>query len=229
MPVSISTSERGVDYVKVVVPHVVFLGICVFWIPVFHLLRWIAGFGLSVTDAGFYGLLRSFLLMLMIAYGYFMALHAWVVRDKDEQRRHYEAILRRRGIEPTDDLVQQAVNREALEYNLMMAASVLPMTVVFALMAHYWQYASTEVPIFAHAPHGVGDVLLFSTDLAFRGIVFDFMEHFEIHLSDIRMNFSNYWFVGVSFVFRLYCAVLVLKALIGYVVFRKTSAARQTK
>jgi hypothetical protein len=109
--------------------------------------------------------------------------------------------------------------RQVLGYYRFIAVWMLVFYVLFScsclvLQAEgYLLFADAEQPVQA-GPMGV---LLFTLDLVLRGGFFDFMQHFDLHVTALHMNRANPWFVWYAFVFRMFYGLTMFKILFSFV------------
>jgi hypothetical protein len=125
--------------------------------------------------------------------------------------------------EEIDQWVDFAFSREglrhALGYYRFIAVWMLVFYVLFScscliLQAEgYRLFAEGDQPVQA-GPLGV---LLFTLDLVLRGGFFDFMQHFDLHVTALHLNRANPWFVWYAFVFRMFYGLTMFKILFSFV------------
>jgi hypothetical protein len=108
---------------------------------------------------------------------------------------------------------------QALSYYRFMAASMLMYYVFFTcscvlLQADgYWLFAEGDHAI----KGGPIAIALFALDLVLRGGFFDFMQHFDLHVTGLHMNRGAPWFVWYAFVFRMFYGLTLIKILFSFV------------
>lgn len=94
----------------------------------------------------------------------------------------------------------------------------IPMIVFFFLfVASLWFIQrSIQSPLFEGGAATLPAILTFSFDLVLRGAFFDFMEHFDLWVTQHRMNKELFWFVVYAFTFRMFYAVTLLRLLMSF-------------
>ena len=122
--------------------------------------------------------------------------------------------------------------RRALDYYRFMAVSML-FTYVFFTTSCVWLQAS-GYEIFAEAgkPTHASPiaVALFTLDLTLRGGFFDFMQHFDLSLSQHHMNRQLRWFVWYAFVYRMFYGFTMFKILFSFLwIYGKIRINRQAR
>lgn len=120
--------------------------------------------------------------------------------------------------------------RHALGYYRFMAVCMLVFYVLFTcscvvLQAEGFVLFSDGDALIVASPLGI---LLFALDLVLRGGFFDFMQHFDLHVTALHLNRGNPWFVWYSFVFRMFYGFTMFKILFSFVwIYGKIRIARQ--
>lgn len=108
--------------------------------------------------------------------------------------------------------------RRALNYYRVLGYAMLAAYVLFVLSCLHIQWEGHQV--FARNGKAVWagpiQVMLFGLDLVLRGGFFDFMQHFDLHVSQVWMNRQATWFVWYSFIFRMFFALTLLRMLISF-------------
>lgn len=108
--------------------------------------------------------------------------------------------------------------RRALNYYRIMGYAMLAAYVLFVISCLHLQWDGHQVfardgtPVWA----GPFQVMLFALDLVLRGGFFDFMQHFDLKVSQIWMNRNAPAFVVNAFVFRMFFALTLLRMLISF-------------
>ena len=122
--------------------------------------------------------------------------------------------------EDLDQWVDFGFSKETLKHALIYYRFVAISMVVFYalfvinLLLLQWQ-GGTQ--LFVSGTEGVIATCFFAIDLVWRGAFFDVMEHFDLHLTPLRMNRDVFWFVLYCFVFRMFYALVLLRILISFV------------
>ncbi len=119
------------------------------------------------------------------------------------------------------------VLRRAILYYRVIAIAMAVYFVLFTISLLTLQYAG-GYRIYAEGPAGLFGTLLFAFDMVCRGAFFDFMEHFDLSLSYVKMNRELFWLVLYAFVFRMFYALTLLRIIISSAwIFSKISRARK--
>ena len=119
------------------------------------------------------------------------------------------------------------VLRRAILYYRVIAITMLVYFVLFSISLMTLQY-SGGYQIYREGNAGLFGTLIFALDMVFRGAFFDFMEHFDLSLSYVKMNRELFWFVLYAFVFRMFYALTLLRIIISSAwIFGKISRARR--
>lgn len=138
-----------------------------------------------------------------------------------------------------DQWVDYAFSRDALRnalgYYRFMALSMLVFYILFTISCLLLQ-ASGSV-LFTDVRRGTTPVIggpiataLFTLDLVARGGLFDVMEHFDVHITHLQMNWNARWFIWYCFVFRTYYGLTLVKILFSFIwIFGKIGLARQQR
>ncbi len=108
--------------------------------------------------------------------------------------------------------------RRALNYYRVLGAAMLAAYVLFVFSCLHIQWEGHQVFARDGTPTWAGpiQVMLFGIDLVLRGGFFDFMQHFDLHVSQVWMNRQTTWFVWYSFIFRMFFALTLLRMLISF-------------
>lgn len=124
--------------------------------------------------------------------------------------------------------------KQALIYYRFVAISMVVFYVIFVINLLSLQ-SQGGVKLFASGTEGVIATCFFAIDLVWRGAFFDVMEHFDWHLTPLRMNRDLFWFVIYCFVFRMFYALVLLRIVISFVwiwtkirMVRKEQVARRS-
>ncbi len=124
--------------------------------------------------------------------------------------------------------------KQALIYYRFVAISMVVFYVLFVINLLLFQ-SQGGVQLFASGTEGVIATCFFAIDLVWRGAFFDVMEHFDWHLTPLRMNREVFWFVIYCFVFRMFYALVLLRIVISFVwiwtkirMVRKEQVARRS-
>ena len=73
-------------------------------------------------------------------------------------------------------------------------------------------------------------ICFFALDLVLRGSFFDFMQHFDLHVSTLNMNRKLPSFVWYAFLFRMFYGLTMIKILLSFVwIYGKIRLARQAQ
>lgn len=106
--------------------------------------------------------------------------------------------------------------KQALIYYRFVAISMVVFFVIFVINLLMLQ-AQGGVKLFASGIEGLIATCFFAIDLVWRGAFFDVMEHFDLHLTPLRMNRGLFWFVIYCFIFRMFYALVLLRIVISFV------------
>jgi len=123
-----------------------------------------------------------------------------------------------------------ATLRHALLYYRFVGIAMLVFFVLFVVSV-LWLQRDVLQPLFLEGKEqgiiGFIAVFFFALDLVTRGSLFDFMQHFDLRLTPLRMNRQLPWFVWYCFVFRMFYALALVKVLFSFVwIFTKIRAIR---
>lgn len=108
--------------------------------------------------------------------------------------------------------------RRALNYYRVLGYAMLAAYVLFVFSCLHLQWEGHQIfardgkPVWA----GPFQVMLFGFDLVLRGGFFDFMQHFDLHVSQVWMHRGAWGFVVYSFIFRMFFALTLLRMLISF-------------
>lgn len=108
--------------------------------------------------------------------------------------------------------------RRALNYYRVLGYAMLAAYVLFVFSCLHLQWDGHQIfardgrPVWA----GPFQVMLFGLDLVLRGGFFDFMQHFDLRVSQVWMNRSAWGFVLYAFVFRMFYALTLLRMIISF-------------
>lgn len=108
--------------------------------------------------------------------------------------------------------------RRAIDYYRFMAVSMLFTYVLFTTSCVWLQVDGYQVFAEGGKPLHVSPigVALFTLDLTLRGGFFDFMQHFDLSLSQHHMNRQLRWFVWYAFVYRMFYGFTMFKILFSF-------------
>lgn len=119
--------------------------------------------------------------------------------------------------------------RRALNYYRVLGYAMLAAYVLFVFSCLHLQWDGHQIfaregkPVWA----GPFQVMLFGLDLVLRGGFFDFMQHFDLTVSQVWMNRKAWGFVLYAFVFRMFFALTLLRLLISFFwIYTKISRVR---
>jgi hypothetical protein len=141
--------------------------------------------------------------------------------------------------EELDQWVDYAFSRNALRnalgYYRFMAVSMLFFYIAFTISC-LWLQAGGHV-LFTDVRRGTSALTggpistsLFVLDLVLRGGFFDIMEHFDLHMTHLQMNWGSRWFIWYCFIFRTYYGLTLIKILYSFVwIYGKISLARKSR
>jgi hypothetical protein len=120
----------------------------------------------------------------------------------------------------------------ALNYYRISGYAMLAAYVLFVASCLHLQwdghqvFAKGDTPVWA----GPFQVMLFALDLVLRGGFFDFMQHFDLKVSQVWMNRKTWAFVVYAFVFRMFFALTLLRMLISFFwIYSKISRVREAE
>lgn len=105
----------------------------------------------------------------------------------------------------------------ALLYYRFMALSMIVFYALFTVNCLMLQadgfviFADTNGPTLA----GPISTATFAFDLVLRGGFFDFMQHFDLHVTHLMMNRRLFWFVWYAFVFRMFYGLILLRVIVS--------------
>ena len=122
--------------------------------------------------------------------------------------------------------------RRAIDYYRFMAVSMLFTYVLFTTSCVWLQADGYQIFAEGGKPLHVSPigVALFTLDLTLRGGFFDFMQHFDLSLSQHHMNRQLRWFVWYAFVYRMFYGFTMFKILFSFLwIYGKIRINRQAR
>lgn len=119
------------------------------------------------------------------------------------------------------------VLRRTILYYRVIAITMLVYFILFSISLLTLEYVG-GYQIYEKGQAGLFGTLVFALDMVLRGAFFDFMEHFDLSISHVKMNRELFWFVLYAFVFRMFYALTLLRIIISSAwIFGKISRARR--
>jgi hypothetical protein len=119
--------------------------------------------------------------------------------------------------------------RRTLLYYRLLGVSMAAAYVLFVISCLILQWEGHQIFATDRQPTWAGPftVMLFALDLVLRGGFFDFLQHFDLRLSQVWMNRAAWAFVWYAFVFRMFFALTLLRILISFFwIYGKIQRAR---
>ena len=117
-----------------------------------------------------------------------------------------------------EEWVDYGFSRETLKQTLLyyrfMAVSMGVFFVLFVANCMWLQADGHQ--IYADGRHGFIATTFFALDPVTRGALFDVMEHWELHLTPLKMNRGSFWFVFYCFLFRMFYALTLIRILMSF-------------
>jgi hypothetical protein len=203
-------------------------------LPLIHVVVLIAAYSLlhvwshlyrPLTTEGSFALLAALSVALSLGYGIF---YGWKYLERRNDYRIHSGVIREAitNFQIMSQFGGRTLGERARSYtdfiysqiDLFGITSLIAMFVAFATSVLLWNTASTE--LFIGGSASWWDVLIFAIDTVVRALSLDIGQHFDFKLSHLEVNRAAWLFVGYLFLFRVYCAVVVLRAVLGFLSFR---------
>jgi hypothetical protein len=118
----------------------------------------------------------------------------------------------------------------AFHYYRWIGVSMIVVYVMFTISCLLLQAEGYEIFTDGQTPVKAGPIAtaFFTIDLMLRGGLFDFMQHFDLHVSHLYLNRAARWFVWYSFVYRMFFGFTLVRLLFSLTwVMAKVRVMRQ--